>query len=75
MKEVTLVGILCVHIYTSIRVQMWIRHSSKFTPRQKRIHTFLVWILPFIWNTVLKTSIQPQLPNANKKNPDKLKEY
>ncbi len=67
MKELTLVGILGVHIYTSIRVQAWIRHSSKFTSRQKKKHIFLIWVLPFIWSNILKTYIHPQLSNVDKK--------
>lgn len=72
MQKLTLLGILCVHIYSSLRVQAWIKHSSKFSPRQKKINTLLVWVLPFIWNTVLNTSFKTNLMKRKKNKSDDL---
>ena len=55
MKEAFIYGLLIVYFFYSLINSVDFYKTDKYyTKRQKRIHTVLIWLIPFIYSMLLK---------------------
>jgi hypothetical protein len=59
--------LLSIYLVFTIIIQFKIVKNVNFAPRQKRIHSILLWFLPFVWG-ILVIASQRVLSNNLKRN-------
>ena len=63
---------IILHVLFTTKIQIRIIKDIILTKKQKIIHSFLIWLIPFLWYILFRKLIFHRLNTMNKNKRDKL---